>query len=371
MNMRLEKKLLKRQQGGNFRCLETHPSSIDFSSNDYLGLARSPKLAKNISEECSKQLGPLNGWGATGSRLLSGNSTYAEELEDKIARFHGYEAGLLFNCGYMANLGLLSAIADENDTIIFDAAIHASTRDGIKLSRAKALPFRHNNLDHLEHRLKNHDGKGNCYICIESIYSTDGSCAPLNSIHDLMKLYHAHLIVDEAHAIGVCGPEGRGLIVQNNLTPQIFAQIVTFGKALGTYGAIVLGSNILRQALINFATPYIYTTALPFHVLAAIQCSYTLFPKMNEEREHLQKLIKISVDQKLSISETQIQSIPIRGNVAAREVAIQLQQKGFDTRALLSPTVRRGNELLRICLHAYNTENELTTLIDHLKPLRS
>lgn len=364
MTLRLKNKLLKREKYGNLRQLNVSQNLIDFCSNDYLGLARSLNLADLVSQESSKHKTFLNGLSSTGSRLLTGNSGYAQDLEQKIAAFHGFEAGLLFNCGYMANLGLLSTIADKADFIFFDSKIHASTRDGICLSQANAFPFKHNDIAHLENRLKNCTTKGDRFICIESIYSTDGSIAPLEEICRLAKEYEAHLIVDEAHAVGAWGYQGRGLVAELNLCSSVFAQITTFGKAIGTQGAIVLGSQILKQSLINFATAYVYTTALPLYSLAAINCSYNLFKEMEKERKHLQMLIQIYRDLIPNASKTHIQSIPIKGNKAAKELSQKLARKGFDVKPLLSPTVQRGKEVLRICLHAFNTENELKTLLD-------
>jgi 8-amino-7-oxononanoate synthase len=365
----LENRLLRRKRLGNFRQLQLAQNLIDFSSNDYLGLARSPNLAEAVRQEGDVQ-STLNGLGSTGSRLLTGNSSFAEKLEDKIAVFHGYEAGLLFSCGYMANVGLLSTIGGNKDTIFFDAGVHASTHEGIRLSRALAVPFRHNDLEHLERRLKNCASEGIRFICIESIYSTDGSKAPLREICRLAKQYAAHVIVDEAHAVGACGPDGRGLVAEQNLTTQLFAQINTFGKALGVYGAIVLGSHTLRQALINFATSYIYTTALPFHSLSAIKCSYELFPTLESERSQLQKLSQIFRKSYPNSSDSHIQSVVIKGNEAVKQAANQLNRQGFDVRPLLSPTVRQGYEVLRICLHAFNTENEVTALLKQIASIK-
>lgn len=361
----MEKRLQKRQEQGNLRQLRiTDEELIDFASNDYLGLARSLELQKAVMKEWKIDQSPSKGLGSTGSRLLTGNSSYAEELENAIAAFHGYEAGVLFNCGYMANVGLLSAIARENDTIYFDAQVHASTRDGIHLSRAKAFPFRHNDLDHLESRLKNSSSKGGRFICVESIYSTDGSKSPLVEVCRLAKKYQADLIVDEAHAVGLFGPLGQGLVFEHHLTDHVFAQIVTFGKALGTFGAIVLGSDCLKQVLINFATSYIYTTALPFQMLAAIKCSYDLFPKLESERVYLNQLIQQFRSTASHSSETPIQSVPIKGNLAVKKLAQELTECGFDVRPLMSPTVQRGSERLRICLHAFNTEEQVTRLLE-------
>lgn len=367
MTLHLENRLLKRTKLGNLRTLKITQPMIDFSSNDYLGLARSPQLATSVFQEWQMHLSHLNGLGSTGSRLLTGNSLYAQELEEKIAKFHGYEAGLLFSCGYMANVGLLSSITNQESIIFFDAAVHASTHDGIRLSRAKAFPFRHNDLEHLENRLKSCPSQGDRFICIESIYSTDGSMAPLTEISQLAREYKAHLIVDEAHAVGACGPKGSGLVAEHNLTTHVFAQVTTFGKALGTYGAIVLGNHTLKQALINFATSYIYTTALPFQTLAAIKCSYDLFPEMDQERDHLQKLIQTFRASYPSSSMSHIQSVPIEGNEAVKLTAQAVAKQGFDVRPLMSPTVQRGHEVLRVCLHAFNTRDELIQLINHIQ----
>lgn len=367
MTRRLKSKLLKRESQGNLRHLSVSQNLIDFSSNDYLGLARSSNLADLVAQELRQSQTPLNGLGSTGSRLLTGNSTYAQDLEAKIAAFHGFEAGLLFNCGYMANLGLISTIANREDTIFFDSKVHASTHDGICLSKVNAIPFRHNDTAHLENRLKNCVTKGDRFICVESIYSTDGSIAPLAEICHIAKEYQAYVIVDEAHAVGVCGYQGRGLVAEHKLCSSVFAQITTFGKAIGTHGAIVLGSQLLKQSLINFSTPYIYTTALPMHSLIAINCSYSLLACMESERNHIQSLVRLYNDSIASNSKTHIQSIPIEGNKAAKELAQKILKEGFDVRPLLSPTVQRGKEVLRICLHAFNTKTELETLLDFLK----
>lgn len=355
----LEIKLNKCKKLGHFRSLKLSKQLIDFSSNDYLGLARCPRLAQLIWQEC--QALPL---GSSGSRLLTGNSFYAQALEERIAAFHGYEAGLLFNCGYMANVGLLSALADESSTILFDAHVHASFYDGMRLGRACAFPFRHQDVDHLEQRLKSRR-QGPCYICVESIYSMDGSQANLKDISRLAKQYQAHLIVDEAHATGVCGPEGRGLLAAYGLTNDVFAHVVTFGKAVGVHGAIVLGSRMLKEFLINFARPCLYTTALPFYALAAIKCAYDIFPQLEKERLHLRHLSGFFEGN----SQTPIQPIFIKGNGAVQRASQLLAQKGFDVRALRSPTVQRGEERLRICLHTFNTEQEVMALLAYLNRL--
>lgn len=346
--MILEQKLLRRKRFGNLRTLQLLPHLIDFSSNDYLGLA-------------GRELKWGGKRGSTGSRLLTGNSQFAEELEQQIAQFHGYESGLLFGCGYMANLGLISTLGRGRPTILFDAHIHASTHDGIRLSKAKALPFRHNDLEHLESRLK--QSPSPCFICVDSISSTDGAIAPLAEIADLADRYGALLLVDEAHAVGVIGPQGKGVVAECRLTGRVYAQVVTFGKALGAYGAIVLGSSALREALINFATPFIYTTAPPPLILAAIQQSYEWFPPMEKERSRLRRLCS------LLNAKTHICALPVRGNDQAKKMAEELMKRGFDVRPLLSPTVQRGHEVLRISLHTFNKEEEVKRLCSELKSL--
>ena len=362
MTCLLEQRLHRRGIQGNLRELQLRSKLIDFSSNDYLGLANSPDLFKGFQDELV-----VNKLGSTGSRLLTGNSTYAEELERQVAAFHGYKSALLFSCGYMANMGLFSAIGSTSDAFFFDVGIHASTREGMCLSKASAFPFKHNDVNHLESRLKNSPSKGEKFICVESIYSTDGTKAPLESISQLAEKYGAHLIVDEAHASGICGPQGRGLVSELGLTSKVFALIVTFGKALGVQGAIVLGSSILKQSLLNFALPCIYTTALPFYALAAIEASYRLFPKLESERKHLQSLIDLFCQHYQSESETAVQPVRVKGNKAAKELSKRLSLEGFDVRALMSPTVQKGQERLRICLHAFNTKEEVLELLTQLK----
>lgn len=354
---------MKRQCQGSERYLVLPCELIDFASNDYLGLARSPDLNTRVLQEWERE---QVRHGSTGSRLLTGNSHYAEELEKEISAFHGYTDGLIFNCGYMANLGLITAVAGHDDLILYDAFIHASTLDGIKMSQARGFPFRHNDLNHLESRLKKISIEGSCYVCVESIYSTDGSKAPLVEICYLAQKYGAYLIVDEAHAVGICGPQGRGFLAECGVQQMVFAQVTTFGKALGVQGAIVLGSSLLKKALLNFSRPCIYTTALPFSCLAAIKSSYALLPGLEKERLKLGAMINRFREGVLSKSTTPIQTIQVKGNENVRKAAKELAKKGFHVSPLMSPTVQRGEEVLRICLHAFNTEQQVDGLLESL-----
>lgn len=323
---------------------------IDFASNDYLGLARSVTLKDKIQQEWQLLGAFEHGYGSTGSRLLTGHHPYSETLEQEIATFHGFEAGLLFNCGYMANLGLISSMASDQDVIIYDTDVHASTHDGIRLSKARGYPFRHQDLKHLEERLSKITAKRK-FVCVESIYSMDGSKTLIKDISAICKQYGAHLIVDEAHAVGVVGPQGRGVVFEN---AHVFAIVVTFGKALGVHGAIVLGSQELRNHLINCARSFIYTTALPLQSLVAIKCAYAIMPTLDSSREHLKQL-----------SSSHILSVKVKGKV--HEYSQQLAQEGFDVRAICRPTVRE--ECLRICLHAYNTKEEWDQLLQRIENL--
>ncbi|MGF1925868.1 MAG: aminotransferase class I/II-fold pyridoxal phosphate-dependent enzyme, partial [Bacteroidia bacterium] len=244
----LQHKLNERKEKNRLRSLSYSTLPVDFCSNDYLGFARSKDLHHLIAAE-TERLSILRN-GATGSRLLSGNHLYTEEVEKFIADYHRCPAALLFNSGYDANVGLLSSIPQRGDTIITDELIHASLIDGARLSHAERYRFKHNDLADLESKLRN--SKGICYVVVESIYSMDGDQAPLTEICKLCSTYEANLIVDEAHAIGVFGENGEGLIQQLSLEANVFARIVTYGKALGVHGAAILGSNVLRNYLINF-----------------------------------------------------------------------------------------------------------------------
>lgn len=369
-----------RKADNSFRALSVGNGLIDFCSNDYLGFSRSEILREKIRRlECEYSDAAI---GSTGSRLILGNTEFCEELEDRIARFHHAEAGLIFNSGYDANLGLFSILPQRTDTIIYDQLAHASIRDGIRLGYARAFSFRHNGLEDLEQKLK--AATGNIFVAVESIYSMDGDCAPLAEISNLCRQYGAALIVDEAHATGVFGGRGEGKVVEMGLEKKVFARLHTFGKALGCHGAIVVGSKILREYLINFARSFIYTTALPFHSLLTINCAYDLLEfqpeadppmaqsdeertKLNDNISYFKSKITSDVSRRIIESESAIQCIVIPGNECVKSSARNIQEAGFDVRPILRPTVPAGSERLRICLHAFNTEEDISRLITALK----
>lgn len=365
----LQKKLEERKAAGTYRSLKPERGLIDFCSNDYLGFARSPILKQMINEEINRL--PFISNGSTGSRLISGNSTYTEQLETVIADFHNAEAALLFNSGYDANLGFFSAVPQRGDTIITDELIHASIIDGSRLGFANKFTFRHNDLKSLEDKLKL--AKGNCYVAVESIYSMDGDSAPLAEIISLTEQYNAYLIVDEAHAIGLYK---KGIICKLGLQDGVFARIVTFGKGLGCHGAIVLGSNTLRNYLVNFARSFIYTTAAPAHQSASIKMAYELLKDADNSIDKLKQNIELFKQNvipndgcPLIKSDSQIQCILLRSNEKAKMTASELQNSGFDVRAILSPTVPQGTERIRICLHAFNNDDEIIALTETINRL--
>lgn len=375
----LADKLNERKQAGNLRRLSTDRAAVDFYSNDYLGLVTTGRLVRKMQESISSIADgqvevPLLVPGATGSRLLSGNCVQAEMLEHNIADFHGSEAGLIFNSGYDANVGLLSSIADRNTTIIYDELCHASIIDGGRLSLATSkFKFRHNDPASLETKIQHNKGKGAVLVVVESVYSMDGDMAPLKEIVQMCENYNVQLVVDEAHATGVIGTKGEGLVAALGLQDQVFARVHTFGKALGCHGAIVLGSDVLKQYLINFARPFIYTTALPGHSLHAIYCAYRHLSSADFTNKPLHELItyfrqkiKETGSKGWVDSVSPIQALVVGDNEKCKQLATKLQQAGFQVKPILHPTVPLGMERLRVCLHSFNTRVEVDGLVQLL-----
>jgi 8-amino-7-oxononanoate synthase len=359
-------RLEQREEENSLRKLTTPHNIIDFCSNDYLGFAKSGALKAKILR-FSKYLEDQLTVGSTGSRLISGNSALIESLESFIASYHNATTGLIFNSGYDANIGLFSSVIRKEDTIIFDELVHASIHDGMRLSKANAISFKHNDIEDFKSKFEL--ATGTIYVAVESVYSMDGDVAPLKEIADICVLNNANLIVDEAHATGVIGAAGKGLVADLALENKVFARVHTFGKALGCHGAIILGSELLRNYLVNFARSFIYTTALPFHTLVSIKSAYDLLSESEEIITDLEtniqmfkKLISEIEDMNIIESNSPIQSIIISGNGRVKEVATSLQNSGFDIRPILKPTVPEGKERLRICIHSFNTEDEIKGL---------
>ncbi len=361
---RMQAFLERRKQQGAFRTLKQYPDLVDFSSNDYLGLSRNSYLQHLVDKKASKlQLG------ATGSRLLSGHYDLLEELEALLCAFHKGEAALVFNSGYNANLSLMAAIPRKTDIILYDELVHASIHDGMRMSVAPSFSFAHNNTTELRQLLETHQGK-TVFVIVESIYSMDGDAAPLREMVGICKEYNAYLIVDEAHSTGVCGQNGEGLCVAYGIEKDVFARVHTFGKAIGTHGAAVIGCQILKDYLINFARPLIYTTAMPPHTVLSTIENYKylqkygdgLIPELNEIIAFFQECIHMYGVKGLLPSKSPIQSVLVSGNDNVLNKAVTLQKAGYDARPIRKPTVEAGKERIRICLHLYNTEKEIVGL---------
>lgn len=377
---KLKSKLNKRHQDNAFRTLKDKSHLVDFSSNDYLGFAQQDlNVNDNVTQSLSKRSQYLKN-GSTGSRLLSGHSQLFNEVELQIAKFQNAESALIFNSGYDANLGLLSSVLQRGDVVIFDELCHASIRDGIRMSNAKAVKFKHNDLDdlkcHLE-RSREVGSKDEVYLVTESIFSMDGDTPDLNKLIKISKTYNAHIIVDEAHALGVFGNNGEGLVQQLDLEQDIFARVVTYGKGLGCHGASVLGSQDLKDYLINFSRPFIFTTALSPHSVKLISEGYHQLSKLSEDNsalKHLQKNIqffktevnRLKLNTHFIESDSAIQSCIISGNASVKKASGVLEKQGYDVRPILSPTVPEGEERLRFCLHSYNSVSEITQVLQHL-----
>lgn len=380
----------RRRQKGTLRKLHMDQSEIDFSSNDYLGLAHSSRQQKLVEVTYQKmsQL-PEHGracLGATGSRLLSGDSSTFHQLEEYLANLHNREAALLCNSGYDANLNVVSSLAC--DCIIYDEYIHNSLHMGLRLWQAQqeskvnkqAYSFRHNDLKDLEEKLdqlRSHK----TIVIVESVYSMDGDVSPLREMLDIVATYGSKLVVDEAHGLGVYGARGGGVLQRDALEthPALLCSIHTFGKAAGCHGAVICGSSMLKDYLVNYAYPFIYSTALPLHSLVTIRCAYET---MTNETGRLLRtkvfrwvhLFRTRIEESLSMqssifllpSTSPIQALMIRGNEHCTKTCDRIYEKSNRRIRLFpikSPTVPEHHERVRIILHAHNTEEEVLLLV--------
>lgn len=367
----LIQKLDDRKQNNSLRQLPGFNNRVDFSSNDYIGFSRSEAIFK-LAHHYLVENGMIQN-GATGSRLISGNHSLYQIAEKFIAQFHDAESALIFNSGYDANVGFFSAVPQRNDVILYDELSHASIRDGIIMSNAKSYKFNHNDFEDLE-RLIQKFPDTNIYIVTETVFSMDGDSPNLEELVELSEKYKCYLIVDEAHTLGVFGEKGEGLIQYLNLHNTIFARIMTFGKGLGCHGSVILGSTELKEYLINFARSFIYTTGLSPHSVATILVAYQQLEIEKATIEKLRQNIVIFNQQKNLLglkpmfvrSKSAIQSAIVPGNENVKRLAQQLQDKGFDIKAILSPTVPEGQERLRFCIHSYNSEEEINQILELL-----
>ena len=360
----LQVRLAALREAGTYRSLPGRREGIDFWSNDYLGFARIPT-----------DTGPYPSI-ASGSRLISGDSEQVHGLEARIAAFHGYPTALLFGSGYTANVGLLSCLARRTDTIVYDALIHASLRDGIRLSHGRGRRWEHNSPEGAAAAIRDARSDGEVFVVTESRFSMDGDTAPLKALAEVCQELGAHLIVDEAHSIGIDGPYGAGLVAALGLQEQVFATVVTYGKAPGRSGAAVLGSPQLRDYLINTSRPFVFTTGPRPEQLAGIHSAYDLLQQQQEVVR--QQLAAVTQHFSTSAFYTRIQGPgercagPIqivypRGKAAVMELEEAVREDGYLIKAIRSPTVASGEERLRICLHAFNTLEEVDGLVGSLR----
>mgnify|MGYP003811258489 FL=1 len=371
----LQQKLQQREANNALRKLPMHNDLVDFASNDYLGFAKNEAIFDLSHQLLLNQKLKING--ATGSRLLSGNHKLYQITEDFIAEFHQSESALIFNSGYDANIGFFSSVPQRNDIILYDELCHASIRDGIQMSNAKAYKFQHNNVEDLEKqiiKLSTNNQQPTTYIVTETVFSMDGDSPNLEELVNLCEKYNCNLVVDEAHALGVFGEYGQGLVQFQGLQEKVFARIITFGKGLGCHGAAILGSQDLKNYLVNFARSFIYTTALSPHSVATILIAYQHLKTEKESLEKLKSNIVFFNNEKQMLglkplfvySKSAIQCAIIPGNEKVKSIANQLQEQGFDVKPILSPTVPQGQERLRFCLHSYNSEKQISEVLKQL-----
>ncbi|QTD39062.1 pyridoxal phosphate-dependent aminotransferase family protein [Polaribacter batillariae] len=371
---KLKTKIDFRTQNNSLRRLKKSSNLVDFSSNDYLGFAKSEEIFNKTHQFLLAKNTQQNG--ATGSRLLSGNHFLYEHVESFLSTFHQTESAIIFNSGYDANIGFFSSVPQRGDVILYDEFSHASIRDGIRLSNAKSFKFSHNNLEDLEKhilsvRAQSKTKETEIYVVTEAVFSMDGDSPDFIKMTKICEKHDVFLIVDEAHSIGVFGKNGCGLVEELALQKAVFARIVTFGKALGCHGAAILGSKNLQEYLVNFARSFIYTTALSPHSLATI---YSAYQKMLQQAKYSQKLNeniaffkaevqKLELKNRFINSNSAIHCCVISGNEKVKKISRKFQEKGFDVKAILSPTVPENKERLRFCLHSYNSKEEIRNVL--------
>ncbi|GGE38565.1 aminotransferase class I/II-fold pyridoxal phosphate-dependent enzyme [Psychroflexus planctonicus] len=364
--------LENRKQNANLRKLPSHFPKYDFSSNDYLGFAKAKNIAEKASEIVTDAQTNINS--ATSSRLIRGNYPLIEEAEQILATFYEAESALIFNSGYLANLGLLSCINTKNTLVFYDELAHASIRDGLQLSLGKAYKFKHNDVSDLAEKIQlqqKRNSEATIYIITEAIFSMDGDGPNLNKLLQLCKENNCYLIIDEAHSNPMYPL--KNLLSEYNLN-NVFARIVTFGKGFGVHGAAVLGSEQLKSYLVNFSRSFIYTTATSPHSIASILAAHQHFEEDKNQLSFLKENIsqfrsvmhQLKLEKHFLESYTQIQSCLISGNDRVSKAAEFLQVKEFDVRAIKSPTVPEGKERLRFCIHSYNNPSEIEAVLKNL-----
>jgi len=369
---RMARELDELHAQSQFRTLE-NLTGVNLLSNDYLGLAADPRL----KEATAKAIAGASVAGGTGSRLLSGNAPEWEQAETAFARFAGTEAALYFGSGYAANIGLLSSVLKPGDTVFSDALNHASLIDGIRLSGARKVIYPHRDLAFLEGVLRERAGApGAKVIVTETIFSMEGDLAPVEGLLRLARAYGAALVFDEAHATGVCGPEGRGVAAEHARAPEILAIVHTCGKALASAGAFVCGSATLRDYLINRARTFIFSTAMPPYLAGQIQAALGIARGAEDDRKHLREIAEL-LRRELAgrgfdcgQSSSHIVPVILGSNDAALHFATELQRAGFAVRAIRPPTVPAGAARVRFSLTSHITRERIHALVRAMEAAR-
>jgi 8-amino-7-oxononanoate synthase len=355
-----------------FRTLDS-PEGVNLTSNDYLGLAADPRLKRAVAEAVVN----TNAVGSTGSRLLSGNAPEWGEVESEFAEFAGTESALYFGSGYAANVGLLGAILKPGDTVFSDAQNHASLIDGIRLSGATRAIYPHRALAALEAALRDRaEASGAKVIVTETVFSMEGDIAPLDGLMGLAREYGATIVLDEAHATGVCGPGGRGIVAGHARDPEILAIVHTCGKALASAGAFVCGSRTLKDYLVNRARTFIFSTAMPPYFARQIQATLALARVADSGRAHLHEISTRLRDDLTArgfdcgTSATHIVPVILGSNESAVHFATELQRSGFAVRPIRPPTVPAGTARLRFSLTSRITIEQIHALVAAMEAAR-
>jgi 8-amino-7-oxononanoate synthase len=352
MHERLATDLRELAGRGRLRALRGQ-SGIDFTSNDYLGLAESGELRQAAVDALARGV-PV---GSGGSRLLRGNHPEHEALESEAAAYFGAESALYFGGGYVANFAIFSTLPQRGDLVVHDELIHASVHEGIRRGRAESVGVPHNNIDAFDVaivRWRAAGGKGRPWLSVESLYSMDGDSPNLAELFAVADRHEAMVVIDEAHATGVLGPQGRGLAAPFEGRDNVIT-LHTCGKALGTVGGFILAPRIVRDFLINRSRPFIFATA-PSPLIAAVTRAALEISRTNpERRERLARLVQFAGSElrrrcHVEPSGSQIVPVIVGADQAAVELAASLQRKGFDIRAIRPPTVPEGTARLRIAL---------------------
>ncbi len=357
LERRLRAGLDELQRTGLRRSLDP-PKGIDFCSNDYLGLATHPLVKQRMAAAVCEQ-----GCGSTGSRLLRGERESFQHVERRFARFKGTERALYFSSGYLANMAVLTTLAESGDVILSDERNHASFIDGARLSHARRVVFPHGDAEALTRLLAEERGPGQKFVITESLFSMDGDFAPLKEYAALCRTMNAALIVDEAHAVGIYGARGSGWIEACGVEEDVLLSINTAGKALGVAGAFVAGPEWAIESLVQRARTFIFSTAPPPSVAAAIEASLDVIAAEPERRTRLLALAAYLRERLAVVGSSQIIPVILGTNERAVETAAELQRNGFDVRAIRPPTVPPGTARLRISVNANLSDDVLDRFV--------